>query len=98
MRFIADGPDIPDDLLWAQDEGRVVFFCGAGVSRARADLPDFKRLTTDVLHRLGAKHDSPARRLYEVGQSVEDQHKLSGVVTSDRVFGLLERECPSSGI
>ena len=72
MRFIADGPDIPDDLLWAQDEGRVVFFCGAGVSRARADLPDFKRLTTDVLHRLGAKHDSPARRLYEVGQSVED--------------------------
>lgn len=92
MRFIADGPDIPDDLLWAQDEGRVVFFCGAGVSRARADLPDFKRLTTDVLDGLGTKHDSPARRLYEVGQSVEDQHKLSGVVTSDRVFGLLERE------
>jgi hypothetical protein len=23
MRFIAHGPDFPDELLWAQDEGRV---------------------------------------------------------------------------
>lgn len=92
MRFIADGPDIPDELLWAQDEGRVVFFCGAGVSRARADLPDFKRLTTDVLSGLGANHDSPAKRLYNVGQTVAKDHQLTGVVTSDRIFGLLERE------
>src|SRR5688572_29693341 len=44
MRFAADGPDIPDDLLIARDEGRVVFFCGAGVSRARARLPSFFEL------------------------------------------------------
>ena len=44
MRFIEHGPDIPDELLFAQDEGNVVFFCGAGVSRAYADLPDFSRL------------------------------------------------------
>lgn len=92
MRFIDDGPDIPDELLWAQDEGRVVFFCGAGVSRARANLPDFNYLTAKVLDRLGADHDSPARRLHDVAQSVETDHNLTGVVTSDRVFGLLERE------
>ena len=26
-RFIASGPDIPERLLWAHEEGRVVFFC-----------------------------------------------------------------------
>lgn len=44
MRFLADGPDMPDELLTARDEGRVVFFCGAGVSRARAGLPNFYEL------------------------------------------------------
>jgi hypothetical protein len=34
MRFIANGPDIPEDLLIARDKGDVIFFCGAGgVSR-----------------------------------------------------------------
>jgi hypothetical protein len=30
MQFVANGPDIPDELLQAHEEGRVVFFCGAG--------------------------------------------------------------------
>jgi len=29
MQIITDGPDIPDSLLQAHEEGRVVFFCGA---------------------------------------------------------------------
>ncbi|WP_427914805.1 hypothetical protein ACPWT1_07800 [Ramlibacter sp. MMS24-I3-19] len=32
MQFIPNGPDIPDALLQAQEEDRVVFFCGAGIS------------------------------------------------------------------
>ena len=32
MQFITNGPDIPDVLLQAHEEGRVVFFCGAGIS------------------------------------------------------------------
>jgi NAD-dependent SIR2 family protein deacetylase len=32
MQFITHGPDIPDALLQAHEEGRVVFFCGAGIS------------------------------------------------------------------
>ena len=46
MRFIETGPDIPGELLLALDEDRVVFFCGAGVSRAKAELPDFFGLAT----------------------------------------------------
>ena len=30
MQFVQHGPDIPDALLQAHEEGRVVFFCGAG--------------------------------------------------------------------
>lgn len=31
MQFVAHGPDVPDVLVQAHEEGRVVFFCGAGI-------------------------------------------------------------------
>lgn len=43
MQFVLGGPDIPERLLYAHEQGRVVFFCGAGVSR-RAGLPLFEEL------------------------------------------------------
>lgn len=43
MQLLRDGPDIPEDLLQAHEEGQVVFFCGAGISMP-AGLPSFKRL------------------------------------------------------
>ena len=42
MRFIANGPSIPDELLTARDDGRVIFFCGAGVSRPREPARFFR--------------------------------------------------------
>ncbi len=71
MRFIADGIDFPDELLRAQDEGRTVFFCGAGVSLEKAGLPNFVELTQQVLDRLGATQDDDARRLHEAAQKIE---------------------------
>ena len=47
MQFITDGPDIPDALLHADEEGSVVFFCGAGISYP-AGLPDFKGLVEEI--------------------------------------------------
>lgn len=52
MKFSPKGPDIPDQLLNARDQGRVVFFCGAGISTAKAKLPTFKDLTRQVVKRL----------------------------------------------
>ena len=32
MQFVTNGPDIPDALLQAHEEGRVVFFRETGIS------------------------------------------------------------------
>lgn len=92
MRFVADGPWLPDELLSARDAGQVIFFCGAGVSQAGARLPNFLDLAERVLAKLGSALDSPARRLFEAGRKFEEAGGLTGLVASDRVFGLLERE------
>jgi len=92
MRFITGGPDIPEELLVARDRGDVVFFCGAGVSQANAGLPNFERLGREVIRILGAALDSTARRLLDKALEVGGMIGVGGLLSTDRVFGLLERE------
>ena len=92
MRFVADGPSIPDDLLIARDEGDVIFFCGAGVSRHEAGLPDFEGLGDRVIEILGASRNSPARSLLKKASETARVPGVGGLVATDRIFGLLERE------
>jgi hypothetical protein len=47
VQFAKDGPLIPTDLLQALENGDLVVFCGAGISRYLG-LPDFKGLVTKV--------------------------------------------------
>jgi hypothetical protein len=62
VRFLEQGPDIPEDLIRAVIDGRATFLCGAGVSR-RAGLPSFEDLTKLVYRDLGeAPDDEPAER------------------------------------
>ena len=51
MQFVKGGPDIPEHLLQAQQDGRVIFFCGAGISYP-ADLPGFAGLVDKLYSRL----------------------------------------------
>lgn len=92
MRFLKESPLIPDALLIARDEGRVVFFCGAGVSRARAGLSNFFGLAEDVIHKLGVPSDNPACKILDEARKIEDRTGVSGLISADRVFGLLERD------
>ena len=92
MRFFENGPAIPDELLHAHDEGRVVFFCGAGVSQAKAGLPDFFGLAKKVMESLGVQADRSAWKLLEEARNLEAQIGVAGVIAADRIFGLLERE------
>ena len=47
MQFVKGGPDIPERLLQAHEDGRVVFFCGAGISYP-AGLPGFAGLVNKI--------------------------------------------------
>ena len=91
MRFIDDGVNLPDELLRAHDEGRVVFMCGAGVSKAKAGLPDFATLTGKVLHGLGADESEDAFRLHRTIKSAATASEIKPFLSADHVFHLLER-------
>lgn len=61
MQFVANGPDIPDALLLAHEEGRVIFFCGAGISYP-AGLPGFRGLVEDIYRNVGTPPTAIERR------------------------------------
>lgn len=67
MQFINHGPDIPDALLQAHEEGRVVFFCGAGISYP-AGLPGFKGLVEEIYRLNGTAPSDIEREALDLGQ------------------------------
>ena len=91
MRFIEHGPDIPDELLLALDEERVVFFCGAGVSQENAKLPSFMGLTKIVLAKLRVSRSEPAHKIFEHINKIKNRAHISGLIPVDRVFSALEK-------
>jgi hypothetical protein len=98
LRFAKNGPNIPDELLVARDEGRVVFFCGAGVSRAKANLKDFIGLAQSVADKLAIPADKPARQLVNAIQTIPPIAGVGSLISADRVFGLIERDFLSRDI
>ena len=67
MQFVVDGPDIPDSLLQDQEEGRVVFFCGAGISYP-AGLPGFQGLVEQVYRIAGTTLSDIEQKAFERDQ------------------------------
>lgn len=87
MRFHPDGPSIPDILLDRCDAGRVVFLCGAGVSKP-SGMPGFVGLTRYVIEFFDPPADSEtmvAFRPWVDGQSAAN-------VPLDQIFNLLHLE------
>jgi hypothetical protein len=80
MQFITHGPDIPDPLLQAHEEGRVFFFCGAGISYP-AGLPGFKGLVEEIYRLNGTALSDNEREAFGRGQF-------------DATLDLLERRLP----
>jgi len=91
LRFIGEGPDIPDKLLYAQDAGNVVFFCGAGVSMAYAKLASFVDLAEKVINDLGATEDSKAKKLFSTFTELNKDTHTRGVMSADHIFSGLIR-------
>lgn len=80
MQLIQKGPDVPNRLMQAHEEGRVVFFCGAGISYP-AGLPGFKGMVERLYAGLGA---SPT----EIEESAIKRDQF------DTAIGLLEDRYP----
>jgi hypothetical protein len=80
MQFIPKGPNIPSQLLQAHEEGRVVFFCGAGISYP-ARLPGFQGLVDRIYDEVGTKRTPIEQAAYGNGQF-------------DATLDLLERRLP----
>ncbi|MDI9819826.1 MULTISPECIES: anti-phage defense-associated sirtuin Dsr1 [unclassified Legionella] len=76
MQFVKNGPEIPDRLLQAHEDGRVVFFCGAGISYP-ANLPGFGGLVKKIYEGIG-----------EIPNDIEKTAIKSGQY--DTAIGLLE--------
>ena len=67
MQFVKGGPDIPEQLLQAHEDGQVVFFCGAGISRP-ADLPTFAGLVEQLYDAMGVEPDPVEAAAIKAGQ------------------------------
>ena len=67
MQFVQHGPDIPERLLQAQEEGRVVFFCRAGFSYP-ASLPGFSRLVSKIYDAVGEPPSALEQTASKAGQ------------------------------
>jgi hypothetical protein len=77
VQFVHNGPDIPERLLQAHEDGRVVFFCGAGISYP-AGLPGFAGLVKELYASLNIVPNAVQRAAIKAEQF-------------DRAIGSLER-------
>lgn len=83
MQFVQGGPDVPELLLQAHEDGRVVFFCGAGISYP-AGLPTFNGLVDKIyadinVTRTDVEQSALDAKLYDTAISL-----LEGRVTGQR--------------
>jgi hypothetical protein len=78
VQFIRHGPDIPERLLQLHEDGRVVFFCGAGISYP-ARLPGFAGLVDRLYQALSVTPNPVQQSAIKAGQF-------------DTAIGLLEAE------
>lgn len=67
MQFVRHGPDIPERLLQAHEDGRVVFFCGAGISYP-ARLPGFSGLVDRLYQALSVTPNPVQQSAIKAGQ------------------------------
>ncbi|UVC13526.1 SIR2 family protein [Mesorhizobium onobrychidis] len=88
MRFVENGPNIPDLLLERRDQGRVVFLCGAGVS-FNAGMPTFVGLTKHVIHSFDPPKGSAIASSFGPWEDAEYHGSKTPL---DQIFHLLHQE------
>lgn len=85
--LVEKGPVIPVELMNKLDDGKSVFFCGAGISTGTG-LPNFKGLVDYIYEASLLEPDELEREALDLGEPVEERRHPK----IDKVLGLLERE------
>ena len=86
--LVANGPNIPVHLMNELDSGRVVFFCGAGVSAGSSSgLPTFADLVDRVYDAHHMVPDGVEREALDFGEPIPGRRRPN----FDKALGLLER-------
>ena len=86
--LVADGPSIPAHLMNELDNGRVVFFCGAGISAGPgSDLPSFEDLVQHVYTVNHMDADAVEREALDSEENDPGRRQPK----YDKALGLLER-------
>jgi hypothetical protein len=83
MRFVPDGPRIPNDLLRLWRKGEVLLFAGAGVS-VSANLPLFKGLAMDVYEHCGDTAWNPLKNILRrsnISEKTTNKHIDAGALS-----------------
>lgn len=83
MQFVRQGPDIPERLLQAHEDGRVVFFCGAGISYP-ARLPGFGSLVDRLYEALAPAPNAVQRAAIKAKQFDTALSLLEGEIVGQR--------------
>jgi hypothetical protein len=86
VRFVANGPEVPVELIAAQERGETLFICGAGISRT-VGLPLFRGLAKGVYRSLGEDWNLHPAERYGMERA-----------EYDRVLRSLERRLATSGL
>lgn len=86
--LVPEGPRIPAHLMNEVEEGRVVFFCGAGVSVGDgSNLPTFEQLVDHVYDANGIEPDEVERESLHHDEPARSRRRPQ----FDKALGLLER-------
>ena len=86
--LVAGGPTIPVHLLNELDSGRVVFFCGAGISAGPgSNLPGFANLVDHVYEANRMEPDAVEKEALDLEEQDPDRRRPN----FDKALGLLER-------
>lgn len=82
--LVEHGPNIPFKLMNELDDGRVVFFCGAGISMA-SGLPNFGGLVEHIYDQTGERKTDLEQRLIAAEQYDKALGQLEGRLNEGRL-------------
>lgn len=97
MKLVKEGPDIPVDIIQKLEDGKLIFFCGAGVSYP-AKLPSFKGLVEKIYEKIHVDMAQDELQSFEAGHYDRTlallENRIDSSLIREKLSEILEIEAP----